>query len=148
MTELEKLTDYAYNRSINIHSTYSNSNQKGCCFSSSASNAVMINENATEYQSEKLCTVAEEIGHIVTGASLPVSDYLNPHCKKWQMRKNEVTAERWAIKRLLPTERIQAAIDDGCVNLHEIAEHLSVTVEFLEKAFDYYERKRVYFTCE
>jgi hypothetical protein len=146
MTEFEKLIDYAYERNIDTYSEYYTSQAKGSCLTNEYGSIVVINKRVVNDKTDELCVLAEEIGHIETGAVLPVTDYINPDYKKWLKRKNEILACRWAIVRLIPPNRIQAALNNCCSNDYEIANYCGVTTEFLHSAVEYYKRKGIVFT--
>ena len=143
MTKLEHLYDFAYNSDIEIYDYRHPSDIKGYCMADGNFYAAALNKSAIHNSADELCTLAEELGHIKTGAVLPFSDYINPEYRKWAKRRNEIVAGRWAIDKLLPIGKIQEALNQGCNSDYEIAEHCDVTVEFLNKAFEYYARQGI-----
>jgi len=145
LTELEKLHDYAYMHKIDIYSTYLKSEHRGCCVVSNGRYAISLNTRVVDTRAEELCTLAEEIGHVEAKAVLPFDDYLCPEYKHWLKRKNEILALRYAIQRLLPPAKIQAAISKGNRGVCGIARFCGVTEEFVVGALRYYERKRIRF---
>lgn len=96
-------------------------------------NVIGINENISNR--EKICTIAEEIGHYHTthGDILDQSDVSN--------RKQERQARIWAYKRLVGIVKIINAYKEGTSNRFELAEYLDVTEEFIEEALEYYKQK-------
>ena len=145
MTRLEQLEDYAYSQNINIFKSRFLSSKKASCMQDNNYKLIAINMAEIESSDDELCVLAEEVGHIETGTLLPVNTYINPDYKKWLKRKNEILADRWAINEILPPSRIQQSIEDGCVSYSDIACCYDVTVEFVEKALLYYERKGIMF---
>ena len=145
MTALEQLNDFAFDQDYTVFSKRIDSIEKGCCLTNSTVSVILINRTAIADSADEICVLAEEMGHLQTGAVLPVEDYIDPGHKKWTKAKNELRAERWAITKLLPPEKIQAAINYGCINNWEIAEYYDVTVSFVEKAFEFYRKKRIEF---
>lgn len=91
---------------------------------------VWINKNMT--LSQKTCILAEEIGHFETtvGDILDQNDANN--------RKQEYVARKWAYEKLIPVDRIQAAIDLGHTELWSMAEFLDVDETFLKDALMHY----------
>lgn len=76
-------------------------------------------------QSEKACILAEEIGHFKTSVG-NITDLRNP-----ENRKQEKTARKWAIRKMLSIEDLFLALDNACETLFEVAEFLGVTEKFL-----------------
>lgn len=97
-------------------------------------NVIAINKKI-ETESEKYCTLAEELGHHHTsyGHILDQSDVRN--------RKQELRARRWAYKKLVGIIDLVNAYKAGVRNRYELAEYLNVTEEFIEDALKYYNQK-------
>lgn len=83
--------------------------------------------------SKKLAVLAEEIGHYETsvGNILDQDDINN--------RKQELTARKWAYKKVLPRAAIETAFETGHTELWDIAEYLDIDEAFLREALKYYE---------
>lgn len=81
---------------------------------------------------ERTCVLAEELGHYHTshGNIIDISKTAN--------KKQEIRARRWAVKRLVTLENIIKAYKVGCRNLHEMAEYIGVTEDFLQHSFKVY----------
>ena len=73
----------------------------------------------------KTCTLAEELGHYytTTGDIIDQEDTSN--------RKQEHRARMWAYEKLLPLQLFILAFKHGCHGIHETAEFLEVSEEFL-----------------
>lgn len=86
-------------------------------------------------QKEKACVLAEELGHFYTstGNILDMSDTAN--------RKQEQRARLWAYNKQIGLQGIIDCYNSRCRTLHDMAEHLDVTEEFLSEAIDCYKRK-------
>ena len=84
---------------------------------------------------EKTCVLAEEIGHYKTtvGNILDQSNTNN--------RKQEISARKWAVDKLLHIEDLFRAANACCGTLHEVAEFLAVTEEFLLEALKVFKRR-------
>lgn len=84
---------------------------------------------------EKKCVLAEELGHYYTssGNILDMSVTEN--------RKQELRARYWAYNKLIGLNGIVNAYKAKCRNLHDMAEYLDVTEEFLSEALECYRRK-------
>ena len=94
---------------------------------------VAIKENITT--SEKICTLAEELGHHYTsvGNILDMTSSSN--------RKQERQARLWGYNKLIGLTGLINAFCAGCQNSHEIAEFLGVTDEYLHECIACYKDK-------
>lgn len=86
-------------------------------------------------QAEKACILAEELGHYYTsyGEILDMEDTSN--------RKQELRARMWAYDKQIGLQGIIACHKAKCRNIHDMAEYLNVTEEFLENAINCYRSK-------
>lgn len=86
-------------------------------------------------QKEKACVLAEELGHFYTstGNILDMEDAGN--------RKQEAHARLWAYNRQIGLQGIISCYKANCRTLHDMAEHLDVTEEFLNDAIECYRSK-------
>ena len=86
-------------------------------------------------QVEKSCVLAEELGHHYTsyGNILDQSKAAN--------RKQEYRARLYGYNLQIGLLGIIRAYEHGCKNLHEIAEFLEVTEEYLKEAIECYRSK-------
>ena len=145
MRQLEALEDFAFAEGVDVLSKASPSSRKGCCMQQDGQSVIFLNELRINGDPDKTCVLAEELGHIQTGALLAWEAYLRPDYARWVKRKNKLYAQRWAIQSILPHERIQEALDGGHVGDYELAEELQVPEDFLRAAFAYYVRQGVTF---
>ena len=88
-----------------------------------ADGCVWINQDMPT--NKKACVLAEEVGHYETSSG----DIL---------RKQELTARKWAYNKVVPEEKISEAISAGYTEVWEIADHLDVDEQFLREALKYY----------
>ena len=88
-----------------------------------------------ETTTEKACVLAEELRHYHTtvGDITDLSDSQN--------RKQERQARLWAYNKQIGLTGIIQAFEAGCQGIHEIAEYLEVTEEFLHEAIECYRNK-------
>lgn len=97
-------------------------------------NVIGINRKIQSF-CKRTCTLAEELGHYyttvgnITGQST-VSDH-----------KQELRARIWAYNKLIGLNGIVNAYQHGCHSLHDTADYLEVTEEFLLEALQYYRGK-------
>ena len=89
---------------------------------------------------EKACVLAEELGHHYTS----VGDILDQ--TKTENRKQEQRARAWAYDKMIGLAGIVKAYENRCGSLHETAEFLNVTEEFLQEALLYYKNKHGLYT--
>lgn len=97
-------------------------------------NVIGINRNIRAYK-KRTCVLAEELGHYYTtvGNILDQSNEEN--------RKQEQKARLWAYNRLIGLDGIIKAYKNNCQNLHEVADFLEVTEEFLKDTLQAYSNK-------
>ncbi len=95
-----------------------------------ADGVIWLKDNLPE--SQKYCVLAEEIGHHETssGDILDLSEQNNA--------KQEAKARRWAYEKILPSQAIISAMENGCTQVWEIAEYLDIDERFLRQALKYY----------
>ena len=84
---------------------------------------------------KKACVLAEELGHYYT----TVGNILDQ--SKVENRKQELHARVWAYNKMVGLMGIVKSYEYGCNSLHETADFLNVTEEFLEEALMYYKSK-------
>lgn len=84
---------------------------------------------------EKACVLAEELGHHHTS----VGDILDQSSAA--NRKQELRARIWAYEKLISLQGIIECYKAGCRNLHEMADQLNVTEDFLQDALKIYRSK-------
>lgn len=76
--------------------------------------------------------LVHELGHCVTGA------FYNAYSTLDIRQKHENTADKWAIKKLVPKDELDAAVEDGCTEMWQLAERFGVTEQFMCKAVSLY----------
>ena len=84
---------------------------------------------------EKSCILAEELGHHYT----TVGDILNQEDAR--NRKQELLARLWAYNKQIGLRGIIYAYEAHLTEIHEVAEFLEVTPEFLSDALQCYRSK-------
>lgn len=80
----------------------------------------------------KYCVLAEELGHYHTTSG----DILDQ--TSLDNQKQELKARRWAYEKIIPIENIRFAINDGHIEIWDMAEYLNVDENFLKDALRYY----------
>ncbi len=84
---------------------------------------------------KRVCVLAEELGHYHTtvGDIISQSTTLD--------HKQELRARVWAYNKLVGLNGIINSYKHGCYSLHDTAEYLEVTENFLFEAIQYYKGK-------
>lgn len=125
----EKLLEEAKRNNISTYEMPLSKRNKGFY----ADNVIWINKHLTT--NDKICTLAEELGHYHTsvGDILDQSNLTN--------RKQERQARNWAYKKLIPLDKIIDAFHAGVQSSYELAKYLNVTEEFLLETLNSYKDK-------
>lgn len=76
--------------------------------------------------------LSHELGHCMTGSFYNV--YSNYDCRE----RHENTADKWAIRKLVPKNELSDALNSGCQSLWELSEYFCVPEKFIKKAVCYY----------
>lgn len=76
--------------------------------------------------------LAHELGHCMTGA------FYNRWATRDVRKKHENTADKWAVKKFISAEQLDAAVADGHTEMWDLAEHFNVTLEFMQKIVCWY----------
>lgn len=97
-------------------------------------NRIAIRQNI-ETQKEKACVLAEELGHHYTSSGNILDQ------TKVENVKQEQRARMWAYNKQIGLHGIIDAYKRGCRNIHEMADYLDITEEFLQDALEAYRSK-------
>ena len=131
MNKLECLEDEAYNKGIDVVDYNFNSDHiKGLY----ADGVIALNKKL-DTTKEKICILAEELGHHETFAGNILDTSVSAN------RKQEYKARIWAYRKIISPDDLLSAFKSGCRNRYEIAEHIGVTEEFLEEALACFKTK-------
>ena len=76
--------------------------------------------------------LAHELGHCETGA------FYNRWTALDIRQKHENCADKWAIKKLVPKDELDKAVENGHTEIWDLAEHFNVTEDFMRKAVCWY----------
>lgn len=131
MNKFEQLQDLAEKEDIEIlEKQFSSDRIKGLY----ADSVIALNKRLGT-TTEKMCVLAEELGHHYTSSG----DILD--LSVTENRKQERTARLWAYNHLIGLKRLIDAFEHGCHGRHEIAGYLDVTESFLDEAISVYREK-------
>jgi len=130
MTQYETLLHEGENHKIQITEKDFKSDAKGLI----KGNRIAIRKDIPT-SIEKACVLAEELGHHYTtvGNILDQTKVMN--------RKQEYIARLWGYNRLIGLRGIIDAYENKCRDLHDMADYLEVTEEFLQEALTTYRSK-------
>jgi len=95
---------------------------------------IAINKNL-DTRKEKLCALAEELGHHYTSYG-DITDLT-----KLENKKQEKRARAWGYERLVGIIDLVSAYKNGIRNRYELAEFLNVPEKYIEEALNYYKEK-------
>ncbi len=93
---------------------------------------VFMDFDAINTLAEETVTVAHEGGHVLTGSLHRLSSPYD------LIRRHEIRANKWAIKKLVPEDELEAAVADGRTEPWELAEIFGVTEQFIRMAIQFY----------
>ena len=93
---------------------------------------IVINPLVLKSNSDERVKLAHEIGHCKTGS------FYNMYAKLDIRAKHERRADKWAIKKLIPRDKLINAYKNGICDNSELAEHFGITEDFLQTALKYY----------
>ncbi len=91
-----------------------------------------IDESKRDGEAVERVHLAHELGHCMTGA------FYNRHSNADLRQRHENKADKWAIRKLIPLDKLDAAIADGYTEVWDLAEHFGVTEDFIRKAVCFY----------
>lgn len=98
-------------------------------------NGTTVYLNPQQHYRELNSTVAEEIGHYLTGAGNVIKQDTN------EKRKQERKARDTGATLIVTPQTIISSFEAGCVSIWECAEHLQITEELFKDAIKFYARK-------
>ena len=83
-------------------------------------------------EAQERTQLAHEIGHCETGS------FYSRYVKVDSRQRHENRADKWAIHKLIPSDRLNEAVSQGHTEIWELAEYFEVTEDFMRKAVCYY----------
>lgn len=109
-------------------------NLKGLYVETASIKAILLNKSISTYK-ERLCILAEELGHYHTSSGNILDQNLLSN------RKQEKRARNWAYEKLVPLSAFVQAHKQGIRSRYELADHFGVTEDFLDSAIKHYKEK-------
>ncbi len=103
--------------------------------SMSVPGAIGIDSKHIETKAEERVCLAHELAHCVQSA-------FYTGCSPFELRERyEYRADKWAIQKLIPFDRLSDALSKGIKTIWELAEYFEVTEDYIKKALKLYEEK-------
>lgn len=87
-----------------------------------------MDDSVSDGGTEERVHLSHELGHCLTGSFYSI--YTAVDCRQ----RHENRADKWAIRELIPVERLDEAVAEGCTELWDLAERFGVTEELMKKA--------------
>ena len=128
MNKYEELLQHGYDKGLIIKERFLFSDVEAFC----KGNKIALNKRYLTTTKEKRCILSEEIWHAKVTVG-DITDTININ-----NLKQERFARGCAINDLVSLDSIVQGLLYPCSNIHELADYLDVTVEFLHEAFEYY----------
>lgn len=132
MKSILSLYQYAEKRNIEIvtfplpeTASMSIEAESGACY-------IGIDYRRIENETDERVHLSHELGHCVTGS------FYNRYAKMDIRQKHENRADKWAIRKLIPVEKLDTAVAEGHTELWDLADYFGVTEDFIKKAVCYY----------
>lgn len=135
LSNFDKLLDECSQSGVNVEQGNLPENIHAIYYDDKDTEPIVVINELLKTQSEQTCALAEELGHYHTSCGNLLTD---KSIDKAIIRKQEYTAKKWAVQRLITIKSIIRAYEAGCRNLFEMAEYLNVTRDFLLDAFKKY----------
>lgn len=140
---MSKLTDI-YNRlensNVRVMSLKNGNEVKAVSFNSPGDKFyICLYDNLIESETDEVCVLAEEEAHYNVGI-IPTNVNSNSRLDIISRRKNELRAKKYAVKNLVPKDKLFNMIKDTTyIDVEELASSFSVTKNFMLEALKIYE---------
>lgn len=110
-------------------------NVKSACISLNGKNFIAIDKGVRYGSAEEKVKLAHEIGHCASNGFYSLGEVAK------ERKDKEKRADTWAIENLIPLSELEQAVKNGQEDISTLAEHFGVTVDFMQKALQYYSEK-------
>ena len=91
-----------------------------------------MDESVRDGNVQERVHLSHELGHCLTGS------FYSIHTAVDSRQRHENRADKWAVKKLIPVDELDAAVANGCSEIWELADRFGVTEQFMRKAVCYY----------
>ena len=95
--------------------------------------AIAIDPWKMDTVAKETVSLAHELGHCITGS------FYNRYAACDVRAQHETRADKWAIKKLIPEDKLNMAVSSGYKELWELAEYFNVTEDLMRKAVHWYQ---------
>ena len=109
---------------------------KSFCVPVDGTCAIAINPEKLETNAEKKAALFHELGHCETGS------FYNQYSPYDIRERHERRAQKWAIRRLIPEDELNAAVHNGCSEVWQLAEYFGVPIDFMQDAIELYKNEK------
>ena len=130
--QIQNLYDFAKQQNIEVLSYAMPENgsmsvmlEDGSCF-------IGMDDSLRDGGVQERVHLSHELGHCATGS------FYNIYAAIDHRQRHENRANKWAIQRLIPVEKLDDAIAQGCTEVWELADRFQVTEDFIRKAVCFY----------
>ena len=136
---VNQLMDFAERENVTVNS-FMLEKREALSFRDSTDGSchIAIDPRRVASMAEGKAKLAHELGHCVTGAFYNIYSPLDVR------RKHENTADKWAIKKLIPKDELKKAVDSGITEYYALAEYFDVPEQYIRKAVSLYEFGNLY----
>lgn len=128
MKSIISLYRYAEKRNIEIvtfplpeTTSMSIETESGACY-------IGVDYSKIETETDERVHLSHELGHCATGS------FYNRYAKMDIRQKHENRADKWAIRKLIPVEKLDTAVAEGHTELWDLADYFGVTEDLVRKA--------------
>lgn len=135
MISLNSLYELAEDEGIEIYAfdlpltgSVSTMEPDGTCY-------IGIDPFSIDSRSEEAVCLAHELGHCLTGS------FYNIYAVCDLRAKHERRADKWAIKKLVPRDKLKKAINSGFSEVWELSEYFDLPEPFIRKAVTFYKEQ-------
>lgn len=94
--------------------------------------AIAIDPWKMETIADETVCLAHELGHCKT------KSFYNRHTKYDIIKKHENRANKWAIKHIIPADKLKEAMENGHTEIWDLSEYFNVTEDFMRMAVCWY----------
>ena len=91
-----------------------------------------MDESKLDNAAEERTHLAHELGHCVTGS------FYNRYAPQDVRQKHENRADKWAIRKLIAADDLDAAVAEGHTEVWDLADYFGVTEDIVKKAVCFY----------
>lgn len=126
----QMLLNDANRQNVAVYESSMGSNIKGLY----GDNIIWLNQGLTPH-TEKVCVLAEEMGHYYTTSGNILDQKKTAHIKQEKRAKN------WGYEKLIPLKSFVEASREEISNRYELAEFFGVTEYFLDQSIAHYREK-------